>query len=72
MKITINKDGSLIIDGEGNTTIQSKHNIGVDSGTFKIEDLTLMKNRKVVFKGFIINASRGEKENDQLNYPMAE
>jgi len=68
MKITINKDGSLIIDGEMNTTIQSKNNVGIDMQTFAIEDLTLMKNTQVEFRGFIVNAKN---ENNPSNYPMA-
>ena len=59
MKITRNEDGSLIIDGEGLELNENIEFEGFDFSTFSV----------LTIKNFIINTI---KENDQLNYPMAE
>ena len=59
MKITRNEDGSLIIDGEG---LELNENI-------EFEGFDFLKPGVLTIKNFIINTI---KENDQLNYPMAE
>ena len=58
MKITINKDGSLIIDGEG-----AELNKNIEYQGFDCMNIGV-----VTVKNFIINTI---KEDDSPNYPMA-
>ena len=69
MKITINKDGSLIIDGEGNTTIEKNQKLE----WIQVVDLSSICT-KLEFKGFKVKNIE-DKGKDLMsytpNYPMA-